>query len=269
MESELREGIVLDDETRVVGIVTRSDIATYARRKVILVDHNEASQAALGIESADILEIFDHHRIGDITTSKPIKFTGNPIGSTATIVALEFGYESVEIPRSIAEVLLSAIMTDTILLKSPTTTDIDRQQAELLGRVIGVDPISFGVEVFSSRGSDEDIEIDKLVSADAKEFWLDDKKILICAHETVHLDSIMKRECEIRDYMNVLIDASGYEFVLFMVTDIVKEGSQFVCEGNRKMMNKVFNINCTGHGGTWMPGIVSRKKQVAARLLNH
>lgn len=269
MESELREGIVLDDEERVLGIVTRSDIAKYERRKVILVDHNETSQAAPGIESADILEIVDHHRIGDITTSKPIKFTGIPIGSTATIVSLEFGRVNTEIPVSMAEILLSAIMTDTILLKSPTTTNVDRHQACILGEIIERDPIEFGMEVFSARGNDEDIEIDKLVAADAKEFWLDDRKIMICAHETVHLDAIMNRESEIRKYMNELITANGYEFVLLMITDIIKEGSQFVCEGNRSLMNKVFNINCTGSGGTWMPGIVSRKKQVAARLLNH
>lgn len=269
MESELREGIVLDDDELVEGIVTRSDIARYEKRKVILVDHNESAQAAPGIESANILEIVDHHRIGDITTSKPIKFIGDPIGSTATIVSLEFERAGIEIPPSIAEVILSAIMTDTILLKSPTTTEVDRVQAKKLGELIGKDAIEFGMEVLSSRGNDEDLEIEKLVGADAKEFWLDDSKILICAHETVNIDAILKREQEIRSYMDSLLDSNGYEFVLFMITDIVRVGSQFICEGNRSAMNKVFNIECTGNGGTWMPGIISRKKQVAARLLNN
>ncbi len=269
MASPLREGVALDEDGRAVGIVTRSDIATYGRRRVILVDHNETLQSAPGIETAQILEIVDHHRIADVTTKEPIKFLGLPIGSTATIICLEFEKHRVSIPSKIAEVLLSAIMTDTLLLKSPTTTHSDREQAEYLADIIGTDPLSFGKEVFETRGNDAELPIDKLVAGDSKEFMLETDVILVCAHETTNLDAVKARESEIREYMNLLLKTKKYKFVLLMVTDIIEEGSQFYCEGDRKAMNRVFDIECKGKGGTWMPGIVSRKKQVAPRLLSY
>ena len=269
MASPLREGVALDDEGRAIGIVTRTDIATYGRRRVILVDHNETLQSAPGIETAQIMEIVDHHRIADVTTTEPIKFLGLPIGSTASIISLEFEKHRVSIPPRIAEVLLSAIMTDTLLLKSPTTTHADREQAEYLADIVGVDPLEFGREVFNVRGNDEDLPIDKLVAGDSKEYMLETDVILVCAHETVNLQAVKDREEEIRDYMDLLLQTKKYKFVLLMVTDIINEGSQFYCEGDRKAMNRVFDIQCKGEGGTWMPGIVSRKKQVAPKLLSY
>lgn len=267
MASALREAVVLDDDGFCIGIVTRSDVATRPRRKVILVDHNETRQAVLGIEEADVVEIVDHHRIGDVSTTNPIQFLNLPVGSTATIVAMEFERQGVEVPKSIAAVLLSAIMTDTVILKSPTATRFDREQVDRLSAIAGVDPTEFGLAVFKCRGGEDNLPVDKLVGADSKEFQLGDATVLIAQHETVDLPAVMEREDEIRTYMRKLKDDNGYEFVLFMVTDIMAEGSQFLCEGNRRVVDRVFNIKCTGSGGTWMPGILSRKKQVAARIL--
>lgn len=267
MSSALREAVVLDDSDVAIGIVTRSDVAVRPRRKVVLVDHNETRQAANGIEEADVVEIIDHHRIADVMTVNPIQFLNLPVGSTATIVTLEFRRHGVEIPASIASVLLSAVMTDTVILKSPTTTDVDREQVKYLADIAGVDPTEFGLAVFKCRGGEDDMPVDKLVGADAKEFQIGDATVLIAQHETVDLPAVMKREQEIRDHMRQLRDDHGYEFVLLLVTDIVAEGSQFMCEGNRRIVNRVFGINCTGEGGTWMPGVLSRKKQVAAKIL--
>lgn len=267
MSSALREAVVLDDSDAAIGIVTRSDVAVRPRRKVVLVDHNETRQAANGIEEADVVEIIDHHRIADVMTVNPIQFLNLPVGSTATIVTLEFRRHGVEIPASIASVLLSAVMTDTVILKSPTTTDVDREQVKYLADIAGVDPTEFGLAVFKCRGGEDDMPVDKLVGADAKEFQIGDATVLIAQHETVDLPAVMKREQEIRDHMRQLRDDHGYEFVLLLVTDIVAEGSQFMCEGNRRIVNRVFGINCTGEGGTWMPGVLSRKKQVAAKIL--
>ncbi|WP_225749436.1 putative manganese-dependent inorganic diphosphatase [Paraeggerthella sp. Marseille-Q4926] len=267
MSSALREAVVLDDNDVAIGIVTRSDVAVRPRRKVVLVDHNETRQAANGIEEADVVEIIDHHRIADVMTVNPIQFLNLPVGSTATIVTLEFRRYGVEIPASIASVLLSAVMTDTVILKSPTTTDVDREQVKYLADIAGVDPTEFGLAVFKCRGGEDDMPVDKLVGADAKEFQIGDATVLIAQHETVDLPAVMKREQEIRDHMRQLRDDHGYEFVLLLVTDIVAEGSQFMCEGNRRIVNRVFGINCTGEGGTWMPGVLSRKKQVAAKIL--
>ncbi|WP_080802973.1 putative manganese-dependent inorganic diphosphatase [Arabiibacter massiliensis] len=267
MASALREAVVLDDDGFAIGIVTRSDVAVRPKRKVVLVDHNETRQAANGIEEADVVEIVDHHRIADVMTANPIKFLNLPVGSTATIVTMEFRRHGVEIPPEIARVLLSAIMTDTVILKSPTATYVDREQVDHLAAIAGVDPVEFGLAVFKCRGGEGDMKVEKLVGADAKEFLIGDAVVLIAQHETVDLPSVMEREQEIREHMRQLRDDHGYEFVLLMVTDIMAEGSQFLCEGNRRIVNRVFGIECTGVGGTWMPGVLSRKKQVAARIL--
>lgn len=267
MASPLREAVVVDDDENCIGIVTRSDVATQPKRKVVLVDHNETRQAAPGIEEAEVIEIVDHHRIGDVATSHPIQFINLPIGSTASIVTMEFRKYEVPIPKGIAAALLSAIMTDTVILKSPTATSTDEEQVRYLAEIVGVDPIEFGIEVFTCRGGEDDVSVEKLVLADAKEFPIHDTVALIAQYETVSLDEVLKREEEIREFMRSLIKDRNYEFVLLMVTDIMAEGSQFLCEGNRRIVNRVFNINCTGIGGTWMPGVLSRKKQVAARIL--
>ena len=267
MESSLREAVVLDDENRCIGIVTRSDVATRPRRKVVLVDHNETSQAARGIEEAEVLSIIDHHRIGDVSTASPIQFLNLPVGSTATIVSMEFVKHDVEIPETLAKVLLSAILTDTVILKSPTTTQTDRDQAKYLASLAKVDIVDFGMEVFKHRSSGGEVSVQKLVNTDAKEFQIGETMALIAQHETFDLEEIMEHEDEIREEMRRLKDTRDYEFVLLMITDIGAEGSQFLCEGNRRIVNRVFSIHCTGVGGTWMPGILSRKKQVAARIL--
>ncbi len=267
MASALREAVVLDDDGFCIGIVTRSDVAKRPKRKVVLVDHNETRQAAPGIEEAEVVEILDHHRIADVMTASPITFLNLPVGSTATIVTMEFRKHGVEVPRGLAAVLLSAIMTDTVILKSPTTTDIDREQAGYLAAIAGTTPTEFGLKVFKYRGGEDNVPVEKLVGADAKEFQLGEATVLIAQHETVDLQSVLGREAEIRRHLRALREAHGYEFVLFMITDIIAEGSQFLCEGNRRIVNRVFGINCTGEGGTWMPGVLSRKKQVAARIL--
>ena len=234
MASALREAVVLNDDGLAIGIVTRSDVAVRPKRKVVLVDHNETRQAANGIEEAEVVEIVDHHRIADVMTANPIQFLNLPVGSTATIVTMEFRRHNVEMPPA---------------------------------SIAGVDPTEFGLAVFKCRGGEDDMPVDKLVGADAKEFQIGDATVLIAQHETVDLPAVMKREEEIREHMRRLRDDHGYEFVLLLVTDIVAEGSQFMCEGNRRIVNRVFGIHCTGEGGTWMPGILSRKKQVAAKIL--
>ncbi|MCI9128852.1 MAG: putative manganese-dependent inorganic diphosphatase [Eggerthellaceae bacterium] len=265
--SELREAVVTDGDGRALGIVTRSDVATPPKRRVILVDHNEVRQAAAGIEEADVMEILDHHRIADVSTTNPIKFINRPIGSAASIVTMEFQESGVDIPPAIARVLLSAIMTDTVILKSPTATDTDRELVEYLANFAGVEPEEFGLQVFRARGGDADMSVKEIVEADSKEFQIDDSTILIGQHETVDLPCIMEREEEIRTHMRKILQDRGYETVVLMATDILAEGTQLMAEGNRKIVNRAFGIECTGKGGTWLPGVLSRKKQVAARIL--
>ena len=262
--SELREGIVLDDEGHCIGIVTRTDVAKRPKRKIILVDHNERSQAANGIDEAEVIEIIDHHRIGDVSTANPIRFMNMPVGSSATIVALQFMENAVEIPRSIAAVLLSAIMTDTVILKSPTATrDRRRGRRKSLAAIVGSPVKDFGMKVLSYRGGDADLPIEKLVTADSKEFVVGDDTILIAQHETVTLDVVMQREDEIRKFLSDLREKNDYAYVLLLVTDIFEEGSMFIVEGLHGHVDRVFGIDSSK--SVWVPGILSRKKQVAAR----
>jgi manganese-dependent inorganic pyrophosphatase len=257
----------VDGDGHAIGIATRSDIANPPKRRVVLVDHNEKRQAAPGIEDAEVVEIIDHHRIADVSTANPIQFLNLPLGSTATIIALEYRKSGVEIPKSIAAVLLSAVLTDTVVLKSPTTRQIDREQAEYLAGIVGTDVQSFGLSVFKSRNAGEVISVQQLVEADSKEFPVGDKVVLIAQHETVDLEGALEREEEIREHMRGILNSKGYEFVLLLVTDILAEGSQFLVEGNKKIVENVFGIEVNDEGGNWMPGVLSRKKQVAAKIL--
>ena len=231
------------------------------KQKVILVDHNEIGQAAPGVENADVVEIIDHHRIADVSTANPILFLNLPIGSTATIVTLQFRQTGIELPDSIARVLLSAI------LKSPTCTQVDVDQVNFLADKLGIDAVEYGMDIFRTRGGEDKMPIAKLVEADSKEFKVnDDVTVLIAQRETVDLPTVMAREAEIRDHMKKLVEDNGYEFALLLVTDILAEGSQFIVEGDPARVNRVFEIECC-EGGNWMPGVLSRKKQVAAPIL--
>ncbi|MEF9841753.1 MAG: manganese-dependent inorganic pyrophosphatase [Raoultibacter sp.] len=237
-----------------------------AGQKIVLVDHNESQQAVDGFEDADLVEIVDHHRIGSITTNNPIQFINLPWGSTATIVTVLFRMLQVSISKELAGVLLSAILTDTVITKSPTTTDVDREQIAYLSGIAGVDATEYGLRIFECRGGEDDMDIETLVCADSKEFKVGDATVLIAQRETVNLKGVMKREDEMRAHMRSLIETNGYEFALLLVTDIIAEGSQFLVEGDPTTVERVFGITCAP-GGTWMPGVLSRKKQVAAPIL--
>ncbi len=257
------ESVGIEEPRLVKNVFTDSDAP---KQRVVLVDHNEVRQAVDGIEDAEVVEIIDHHRIGGMTTASPIMFLNLPLGSTASIVTLEFERNGVEMPASIAKVLLSAILTDTVILKSPTATATDRVLVEKLSAQVGVDPTEFGLAVFKQRGGEGTMPIKEFVCADSKEFQAGEATVLIAQHETVDLAAALEREDEARELMRNLREQHGYQFVLLMVTDIIAEGSQFLCEGDCELVNRIFGIECVP-GGVWMPGVLSRKKQVAAKIL--
>jgi manganese-dependent inorganic pyrophosphatase len=268
LAAPLREAVVLNPDGRCVGIITRTDIARTPRRRVILVDHNEVAQAAAGITEATVLEVVDHHRIGDIQTTAPIQFINLPLGSTATIVTLQFQRHAVEIPPPIAAALLSAVMTDTVLLKSPTTTPTDRDVANFLGNIIGEQALQFGIELFGSREAAGAPTTKDIIGADAKEFEVGDRRVLIAQYETVALAPLLKRQSELLEQMEQTVRERGYDFMLLMITDVVAEGSQFLVAGNLRAVERAFNITLKD-GSAWLAGILSRKKQVASRILEH
>ena len=237
-------------------------------QQVILVDHNEALQSADGLDAAEIVEIIDHHRLGGLVTAQPLRFNAKPVGSTAAIVAREFEIEGVELPRGIAALLLGAMLTDTVIMKSPTTTDFDRDMIARTAKTLGVDPLEYGMDIFKCRSNPAELPIDKLVNADAKEFELKNgNKVYIGQFETVDLKAVLGREAEIREAIKALVAEKGYQFVLFFATDILAEGSQFICEGDTQFVSDVFGVNLNDGESAWMPGVLSRKKQVAAPIL--
>lgn len=236
--------------------------------KVILVDHNEALQSVDGLENAEIVEIVDHHRLGGLVTAQPLRFTARPVGSTAAIVAREFEIEGVEMPEGIAALLLGAMLTDTVIMKSPTTTDFDRDIIASTAEAVGVDFTQYGLDIFKCRSNPEELPVGDIIGADAKEFQLQNgNTVFIAQFETVDLQAVLGREAEIREAMRALVAEKNYQFMLFLATDILAEGSQFICEGDTEFVNKVFDIDVTGKS-VWMPGVLSRKKQVAAPLLS-
>lgn len=237
-------------------------------QQVILVDHNETLQSADGLDAAEIVEIVDHHRLGGLVTAQPLRFNAKPVGSTAAIVAREFEIEGVELPRGIAALLLGAMLTDTVIMKSPTTTDFDRDMIARTAKTLGVDPVEYGMDIFKCRSNPAELPIDKLVNADAKEFELKNgNKVYIGQFETVDLKAVLGREAEIREAIKALVAEKGYQFVLFFATDILAEGSQFICEGDTQFVSDVFGVNLNDGESAWMPGVLSRKKQVAAPIL--
>ncbi len=238
-------------------------------QQVILVDHNELLQSADGLDAAEIVEIVDHHRLGGLVTAQPLRFNAKPVGSTAAIVAREFEIEGVEMPQGIAALLLGAMLTDTVIMKSPTTTDFDRDIIARTAAALGVDPVKYGMDIFKCRSNPAELPVDKLVNADAKEFELSNgNKVYIGQFETVDLQAVLGREAEIREAIKALVAEKGYQFVLFFATDILAEGSQFICEGDTQFVSDVFDVDLNGKSA-WMPGVLSRKKQVAAPILAH
>ncbi|HET6351206.1 MAG TPA: putative manganese-dependent inorganic diphosphatase [Coriobacteriia bacterium] len=264
--SKHRDAVVTDEHGGVVGILTRTDIARGIRRRVVLVDHNESSQSAHGIEEAEVVEIVDHHRVGDIETAGPILFLNLPVGSTATIVANRYEQLGVEVPESIAGILLAALLTDTVILKSPTTTDLDRATCERLAKRVGVDPVQFGVEVFRARTSGDAFSATEIARTDLKEYRAGDTLCAIAQYESVDLGPVMEHADEIAASMKALADQRGYDLVVLMATDIVREGSEIFAVGKTRLAERAFGIDL-GSGSAWMPGVLSRKKQIAAPLV--
>lgn len=266
LASTHREAVVLEDGNRVVGILTRTNVARGIRRAVVLVDHNESSQSALGIEDAEVLEIVDHHRVGDIETPGPILFLNLPVGSTATIVALRYEQQGVDVPRPMAGILLAALLTDTVILKSPTTTDLDRRVCADLARRAGVDPQDFGMEVFRARAAGVAFSPESVLKHDAKEYRAGDIVMAIVQHEAVELTQVMDARADVLAAMETLREARGYDLVVFMATDIVREGSEVFAVGKTRLVERGLGVDL-GDGSAWLPGVLSRKKQVAAPLV--
>ena len=236
-----------------------------AGQLVVLTDHNESSQSVEGLKDATVLGVVDHHRIGDFETAAPLHYIALPWGSSCTIVAKLFEVLGQELTDVQAKLLLSAMMTDTLMLKSPTTTDVDRAIAAKLGEQLGVDPVKFGMEVFLSRPSGS-FTAAEMVGNDIKMFEVAGQKLLIGQYETVDKSRALGMIDEIREAMRAYQADKGAEGIVLCLTDIMEKGSQVLFEGETAVAQKGLGI-ADEHDGVWMPGVLSRKKQVAAPIL--
>lgn len=264
-----RDFPVLDEEGRFIGMLTRHSLIEMNRKQLVLVDHNERTQAVDGIEDADILEIVDHHKLGNVETLKPVMFRNQPVGCTSTIIYLMAREKGVEIPPQIAGLMCSAILSDTLLYRSPTCTPIDRRAAGRLAEIAGIDVQKYAMEMFDA-GSNLTSRTDEEI------FYQDFKKFISGTHTygvgqitSTNKDELMKVRGRIEAYMENVLESRGLEMVYFMLTDILDEATDLLCEGHSAVetIERAFGIEGE-NGCVHLPGVVSRKKQLIPRLMN-
>jgi manganese-dependent inorganic pyrophosphatase len=266
LESEFRCAMVVDSEQRLIGIVTRSDLLDPIQKKVILVDHNEISQAVPDIEQADIVEIIDHHRLGDISTIKPITVYNEPVGSTCTIIAQQLCLHQIEASPEIAGALLSGILSDTLLLTLSTTTEKDHAMAHRLSAMAGLNLAKFGRELLEVSVTTKDIPAQELITQDFKEYLLLGKKIGVNQIMVLDDDEIAAREEEIKNEMRKLCQAGGYNLLVLLITNpLAAKGEEIWVEGEKEIVEKAFGVKVTG-GKCFVPKVMSRKKDFIPRI---
>jgi manganese-dependent inorganic pyrophosphatase len=249
------------------GILRLSDVAYDNKQKVILVDHNTYEQSSIGLEEAEILEIIDHHNIGSIGTNMPINFRNMPVGSTNTIVNILYKENNIEIPKQIAGLMLSGILSDTLILTSPTTTNIDRETVEKLSKIAGVDYKKYGLEMLKAGSSLKGKTKEEVLYTDYKNYPIGDKKIGLGQLSTTNPDEILDSIDEYVNLLNEVAEANNYYLVALFVTDIINNGSYAIYSNRAEdILRKVYN-NKDLKEGTFLPGVVSRKKQILPGIM--
>jgi manganese-dependent inorganic pyrophosphatase len=258
--------VAVDGNNRPVGLVTRSDLVAPAPRRLILVDHAEQAQSAVGIAQAEILEILDHHHIGSIETRVPVTATFDPVGSTATLVVERFRNAGMEPIHSTALMLLGAVLSDTVILNSPTTTERDHAVVEYLERVLGVYAQQLGEEMFESTADVSDLTADEIVSQDAKRYQVrGDQEICIAQIEVVG-DGLLERKDELLEALRREREDKDLALYALMITDVVAKGTEMLVAGDVTAVARSFGAEATDSMIN-LPGVMSRKKQVAPRLM--
>lgn len=266
-ETRYRSYPVIDLNGRVVGSLSRYQLLSGMRKKVIQVDHNERAQSIPGIEEADILEIIDHHRVADIQTISPVYFRCEPLGSTATIVTKAFMEQNVEIPANLAGALLSAIISDTLLFKSPTCTPTDTKLAKKLAGIAGVDLVKLGKDMFKAGTSLKGKTVDQIFFQDYKRFTMGKGQVGVAQVNTMDIEGFQEeyRE-EMLEYMRQQASAQNLDAVLLLLTDVINAGSQLYAVGSKAdVCNRAFDTTLVNNEA-YLPGIISRKKQVVPSL---
>lgn len=258
---------VINNKNECLGLIRLTGPNDYEKQKVILVDHNNLAQSVDGIEEADILEIIDHHNLGAIGTSVPINFRSKPVGCTSTMLYDLFVEEKVSIPKNIAGLMLSAILSDTLLLTSPTTTEDDRFAAIKLANIAKVDIDTYGLEMLKAASSIAGKSVAELINMDLKTYSVGNKTLGISQIMTMDFDTIKENIDEFINKLNEMVN-TNYSIVVIFITDIIKNGSYVLY--NTKSADIIadsFGIKNI-HQGVFLPKMVSRKKQILPAILN-
>lgn len=266
LESKYRCVMIVDDDNHLIGVITRSDLLEPIQKQVVLVDHNEISQAVNGIEDADILEIIDHHRVGDISTIRPITVYNEPIGSTCTIIASQIFLHRIEMIQDIAGALLSGILSDTLLLTLSTTTEKDREIAQKLAGVAELDLTTFGKELLASSMNIQGKSPREILFHDFKTYHFDGKKIGVNQIMSIDNEEIAAVESDIKVEMERLCRGEAYDLVAMMIMNpLEKKGEDLIVKGDKKIIEKAFGVTVK-NDKCFIPTIMSRKKDFIPRI---
>ena len=260
---------ILDEDGKYCGMVSRRNIINLRKRRIILVDHNEATQAVEGFDQAEILEIIDHHRIGSLETSGPVYFRNQPVGCTATIITQMYDENGMEIPPQIAGLLLAAILSDTLVFRSPTCTPLDEALAKRLAKIAGVDIDEFASEMFEAG--------EKLDGKTAEEVFLQDFKVFMCGDirfgvaqgSYMTRKNLLAAEALLQPYLEEARNKQNVEDIYMLLTDVPKEESVVISDGRyaSEVLSDGFETQPAEDGSFTLPGVVSRKKQFIPALM--
>ena len=232
------------------------------KSNVILVDHNSFAQSVEGIEKANILKVIDHHCISGFETSTPLFYIAEPVGCTATILYELYMMNKIEIEKTIAGLMLSAIISDTLLFKSPTCTEKDKEAAKELAKIAGIDIEKYGMEMLKAGTDLSDFTAEELINLDSKEFEANGMKFQVAQVNTASIEDVLKSKEEIENAINAFIKANSIDLFLFAITDIINSNSQAIILGTKTdVAEKAFNVKLENNMA-FLPGVVSRKKQI-------
>lgn len=268
VKKRFRNFPIVDENNNMVGMLSRASLINLQRKQVVLVDHNERSQAVDGLEEAEILEIIDHHRIGNIETTGPVYFRNQPLGCTATIIRNMYRENNIEINRQTAGLLCSAILSDTLAFKSPTCTEMDREAADSLASIAGLDMEEFSVAMFRAGSNMAEKSAEELFYQDFKQFKMGELELGVGQVNSMDSNELLEVKDRILDFMNKVYKETNLDMVLFMLTDIYNERTELLFAGsNTELISKAFEGK-KGKNSIMLPGVLSRKKQVIPPLLN-
>lgn len=267
-KSRFRYYPVLNTNNQFEGFASRRRLLEFDRRKVILVDHNEASQAVDGLEEGNILEIIDHHKIGSLETMGPIYFRNQPVGCTATIITQLYDEHGVEIKKDIAGLLVSAILSDTLMFRSPTCTPVDKATAERLAKIAEIDIEPYATEMFTAGSDLKGKTAKEICYQDFKKFNAGDVQFGVGQISSMSADELEEIRDTVMPYLETLAAENGLDMVFFMMTNIIEESTTLLMYGENsdEVITTAF-VTEAEEGSAYLPGVVSRKKQLIPNLL--